>query len=167
MENDDRSPWLFGDNLQDKVKSAAAGGKVTKRGGFRGYRGRGRANAHPYGYNPYPMAMPYASYGRGYGYAGYASQASRWRPFLGDLEDIDGITFPNMQDITITQNDFGILPVDKSNQIPCFVYRPEGKPEKEGPEEGLKVVEETEVRRERTGVIGELSNIIYVNKWGL
>ena len=87
--------------------------------------------------------------------------------FLGELEDIDGITFPSMQDITITQNDFGILPVDKSNQIPCFVYRPEGKPEKEGPEEGLKVVEETEVRRERTGVEGELSNIINVNKWGL
>ena len=57
MENDDRSPWPFGDNLQNKVNSATAGGKVTKRGGFGGYRGRGCANAHPYGYNPYPMAM--------------------------------------------------------------------------------------------------------------
>ena len=165
MDNDDRSPWLFGENLSDKVKSAAAGGKVTKRAGLSGssFRGRGRPNYHPYGYQGYGsyqgtyQSGPYQSYGCGYG-QGYGAQGARGKPFLGRNNEISNNDFVDTHGNVMSE-----LTNNEHETSSLSAYRPEGRLQETGSEEGLGLPERPEGQLPE--VVGELPNID-VNKWG-
>ena len=70
IEEDDTSKWLFGQNLQDRIKAASQGGKLGRNWGYQPFqtypaRGRGRGYYQSY-FHPYARG-----------------QAARGLPFLG------------------------------------------------------------------------------------
>ena len=97
-DEDDTSQWLFGQNLQDRIKAASQGGKLGRNRGYQPFqpypaRGRGRGYYQPF-FHPYARG-----------------QATRGRSFLGK---------PTARLIQKVDNQDGFLHKPTNNVEPSF-----------------------------------------------
>ena len=165
-EGEDGSQWLFGSNLSDRIKSAAAGGKVTRKPfqpntfnmNTYGY-GRGRRG----GFHPY---MPTGYAGRGaFGGLGYPSFGRGTRPFLGKSEEMIWEQSTKMLQTT-PQSQFNETSVFNHGKF--VVSRPEGQVHNRpgpSPEKGVKP-QPTEANETEGSRVGKSIPQINVQKWG-
>ena len=162
MENGDgTSQWLFGDNLSDRIKSAAQGGKVTRQRGPYGFMqpfARGRR-----GYQFHPYAQAYT--GRG----GYAPTRPS-RPFLGKSE-MQALRHKIKRECNEGPNNataaVNIIPPEYTNEYACC-FRPEGQvPTEPGQQcERQEAVRVTTPADNPEELVGKLNPKICVQKWG-
>ena len=174
-EADDTSQWLLGSNLNDRIKSAAQGGKLVRRGQYmppgQSYMyGRGR-RGHPYAPS-YGAGMTRGAYS--YGYAPYHYQGRGTRPFLGKSAMH---TTLQTSELPLIGSPTAYLPVStetnaikneqklESHQTKICTFSRSTGPRPENQDQGENGVELPAARAE-SDVVGKSQPSLKVDKWG-